>query len=312
MSKIYKYFSHDVMELVFQREAYCGIKCSFPKDYNDPYELFLGVDVNVSTEFLATYKEIVQEIPQYPTSCFSKSPIISPMWAHYAKDHSGFVLEFDTEELKEHFKEISIQDVSYRDEPNKNLADLLARASVARKPRHAYWLQQAVLFEAYFSKYTNWNYEQEVRLVDAKDYAESVGSNKVLFIPTSCVTAVIVGNKFPSDKIDLSMECSDACGVEWYRLNMGKSYPVPHMRDRAENPYIFDQKEIIPAKNICESCSEPLLEERGLCPWCSITEAHELEAAQGNPFRVLAHYGMLDQYLESAGKIGVRGEDQED
>lgn len=312
MSKIYKYFSHDVMELVFQREGYCGIKCSLPKDYNDPYELFLGVDVNVPTEFLATYKEIVQEIPQYPTSCFSKSPIISPMWAHYAKDHSGFVLEFDVEELKEHFKKISIQEVTYREKPNEELVDLLARASVARKMRHAYWLQQAVLSEAYFSKYQNWSYEKEVRLVDANGYTENVRDNKVLFIPASCVTAVIVGNKFPSDKTSLSMEHSDAYGLEWYKLSIGTSYPVPHMRGRSDDSYIFDQKEIIPSENTCESCFEPLLEKRNLCPWCSITEAHELEAAQGNPFRALEHYGLLDEYLESASKIGTNAEDQED
>jgi len=312
LSSVYKYFSHDVIELVFQREQYCGIKCSLPKDYNDPYELFLGVDVNVPTEFLATYKEIVQEIPQYPTSCFSKSPIISPMWAHYAKNHSGFVLEFDVEELKEHFKKISIQDVAYRNKPDEKLASLLARASVARKFRHAYWLQEAVLFEAYFSKYTNWSYEQEVRLVDAHNYAENIGDNKVLFIPASCVTAVIVGNKFPPEKTGLSIEYSDAYDLEWYKLSMGKSYPVPHMRDRSDKPYIFGHEKIIPADGACKSCSEPLLEKKELCPWCSITKAHEIEAAQGNPFRALAHHGLLDEYLESASKIGARGKDQED
>ena len=39
-SKIYKYFSAGVLDLVFARPAFCGIKCSLPKDYNDPYELF--------------------------------------------------------------------------------------------------------------------------------------------------------------------------------------------------------------------------------------------------------------------------------
>ncbi|WP_232615383.1 DUF2971 domain-containing protein [Photobacterium carnosum] len=97
MGKIYKYFSHDVLELVFDREEYCGIKCSLPKDYNDPYELFLGMDLNTPPEQLAFYHDIIADIPQNPTSCFSLSPIVSPMWAHYAKNHTGFVLEFDLE-----------------------------------------------------------------------------------------------------------------------------------------------------------------------------------------------------------------------
>ena len=42
--KIYKYFSAEVLELIFKREGFVGIKCSLPNQYNDPYELFLGVD----------------------------------------------------------------------------------------------------------------------------------------------------------------------------------------------------------------------------------------------------------------------------
>lgn len=44
MTKVYKYFSHDVFDLIFGREKSCGLKFSLPKDYNDPYELFLALD----------------------------------------------------------------------------------------------------------------------------------------------------------------------------------------------------------------------------------------------------------------------------
>ncbi|WP_375280062.1 hypothetical protein [Pseudooctadecabacter sp.] len=50
MAKVYKYFSHEVFDLVFDREGFCGLKFSFPKDYNDPYELFLALDLSVPTE----------------------------------------------------------------------------------------------------------------------------------------------------------------------------------------------------------------------------------------------------------------------
>ena len=111
--KIYKYFSGDVLDLVFEREGFCGLKCSFPNDYNDPYELFLGVDLNISTELLATYREIIREIPQYPTTCFSNSPVITPMWAHYARNHTGFIVEFDVECLKVCLKEAQLRSVTY-------------------------------------------------------------------------------------------------------------------------------------------------------------------------------------------------------
>jgi hypothetical protein len=41
---LYKYFSSEVLELVFDRDGFCGVKCSYPQDYNDPYELFLEPD----------------------------------------------------------------------------------------------------------------------------------------------------------------------------------------------------------------------------------------------------------------------------
>ena len=44
MKKIYKYISPDILELIFSKKDYCGLKFSYPKDYNDPYELFLTID----------------------------------------------------------------------------------------------------------------------------------------------------------------------------------------------------------------------------------------------------------------------------
>lgn len=133
-NKIYKYFSHNVLDLVFSREGHCGIKCSLPKDYNDPFELFLGADLNVGPEGLATYRELIYELPQYASTCLSKSPVVAPMWAHYAQNHSGFVIEFDVEAIKEAFPDLAIKDVSYRDEPDDSIATSLARAAVTKKP----------------------------------------------------------------------------------------------------------------------------------------------------------------------------------
>lgn len=304
MAKIYKYFSHDVLELIFQREGYCGIKCSFPKDYNDPYELFLGVDLNVPTDCLATYQDIISEIPQLPTTCFSRSPIVSPMWAHYAKEHTGFVVEFDTEELEACFEECLIDNVNYKNEPDKSLEELLLRASRIGKPRYAYWLSQATFSEAYFSKYKEWSYEQECRFVDGKNFTEDVSGNRILFAPSSCITSIIVGNKFPPDKLALSAEKAVEYDLSWYKLEIGKSYPVPYMRDEAGSAFIFKDMKIMEAEYACLSCSEPLSAEEELCPWCKITDAHKLEAASGNPFRMLDHIGGLEQYLEEVSKIG--------
>jgi Protein of unknown function (DUF2971) len=128
----------------------------------------------VGPEALATYRELIYELPQYPTTCFSKSPVVPPMWAHYAQNHSGFVLEFDVDAIKEAFPDIGINDVNYRNEPNESIAANIARAAGTKKPRHAVWLQQTVTYHAYFSKYSMWSYEQECRLVTDMESVEAV------------------------------------------------------------------------------------------------------------------------------------------
>lgn len=304
--KIYKYFSSDVLELVFEQDKFCGIKCSLPKDYNDPFELFLGVDLSASTECLATYREIVDEIPQLPTTCFSKSPIVTPMWAHYGQSHSGFVLEFDVQALKDCFEDILLNDVNYEDTPDPVIKAHLERATATRKPRHALWLSQAVMYKGYFSKYKDWSYEQEFRLVAPTNYIENIAGSDILFVPSSCVTAMIIGHKFPLGKAAFATTIAEAYDLNIYKLRIGRSYSRPFMQDHEGNSYVFENGEVILAENICGSCSEPVLVVGKECAWCSITEAHEQEAAHGNMFRAMERYGALDDYMDEVRKIESR------
>jgi hypothetical protein len=306
MKKIYKYFSSDVFDLVFQRDGFCGVKCSLPSDYNDPYELFLGVDFEVSADVLAVYKEIVQELPQFPTTCFSNSPVVPPMWAHYASNHSGFVLEFDVAAIKEAFNDILLHDVDYKDAPDKKIADTLSLVAVTMKPRHAVWLTQTVLSEAYFSEQTAWHYEQECRLVDSGKHVEDIAGNRILFIPLDCVSSIIVGRNFPASRMEGSKELAKAKHLSWFKLAIGKAQPVPFLVSEDENTYQFNGQRIDLAEYTCDSCSEPVLEGKNQCPWCSITETDEFVAASSNPFRVLEHAGLLEDYLAQSGKLNSR------
>jgi hypothetical protein len=300
---IYKYISSDVFNLVFQRDGFCGVKCSFPKDYNDPFELFLGVDLTVTPELLATYRDIVQDLPQYPTTCFSKSPIVTPMWAHYAGNHSGFVLEFDAKALRHSFERIAIRNVAYKDEPDQSIVQSLQRAAVIAKPRHAIWLQSEVLGQAYFSKHKAWSYEQECRLVDEYGYSEDVAGNWILFMPIECITSVIVGRNFPAALLDATLTIAQDNELGWYRSNIGKSHAMPFLTDRADEVFVFNGENIEPAEHVCKSCSEPLAANRELCPWCSITEEDEIDAADRNPLRILDHFGELEGYYDAIDKI---------
>jgi len=304
MTKIYKYFSNDVIELVFEKEGFCGVKCSLPKDYNDPYELFLGMDLNTPTDQLAFYKDIISEIPQSPTTCFSKSPIVSPMWAHYANNHTGFVLEFDLKGLQSHFDGNPIWDVDYRKQPLESLKKILERAAVLKKPRYSFDLQEAVFVESYFAKYDDWKYEQECRFVDMKNVTEKVVGNDILYIPCEVVTAIIVGPKYPEDSITLSKEVAAINSLAWYELVIGKSHPKPYMKSESEETFTFSEECITPSTSTCNSCAEPLVVDSELCSWCNITEADKENAARNNPFRMINAMGQLDSYMSSMSKIG--------
>jgi len=301
--KMYKYFPGENLSLVFAKDGFCGIKCSLPKDYNDPYELFLGVDLGVSPGLLAAYRDIVQELPQYPTTCFSKSPTVTPMWAHYANNHSGFVLEFDVEEIKANFEEISVSDVQYKDSPDEKIKGFLERASGTKKPRHAIWLQDMVLFQAYFSKSTAWSYEQERRIVADLKYCEVVSGNIILFLPMICLSSIIVGKNIGLDANALSVELATKNSLNWYATVIGKSRAQPFFKDLGGSVSIFDGNKIISAENSCGSCSDPISTGLEFCPWCSITDAHKQKAANGNPLRIMDHYGLLQDYYKGIEKI---------
>lgn len=301
--KIYKYFSAGVLELVIARSGYFGIKCSLPKDYNDPYELFLGVDLTVAPELLATYRELVTELPQHPTSCFSKSPTVTPMWAHYGDNHSGFVIEFDVKALGKAFPNIVVRDVEYRSEPSAGIARSLQMAAGTKKPRHGYFLQQTVLASAYFSKDVAWSYERECRLLDQEDYCETVAGNKILQVPSTCCTALIVGKSASSETIARTKAIAADNGMGWFQAIIGKSTAKPFFATETGERAVFDNDHITPAAKVCESCAEPISTDKSHCPWCSITEDHALQAAQGNPFRILDDHGLLEGYYKGLEDI---------
>ena len=65
-------------------DNYIGIKLSSLEDYNDPFEYFLTIDFKQNSEMIAFYLEMLEMNMKNLVSCFSKSPTITPLWAHYA------------------------------------------------------------------------------------------------------------------------------------------------------------------------------------------------------------------------------------
>ncbi|HKR75503.1 MAG TPA: DUF2971 domain-containing protein [Rhodanobacter sp.] len=299
---IYKYFGPSLAEIALSDDG-ATLKCSLPKDFNDPYELFLTVDFKADPGALACYQEAIGSIPQLPTTCFSNSPAISPMWAHYGLNVTGFAVAFNEDLLKEHFPEAQFGDVSYQDKANDGLTEMLYRVHVIKKPRYTYFLQGGVFHAAYYTKTSAWAYEVERRMVAAETDVRVASDLLLLDVPASCVTAIIAGARADPMLVAALEQRATNFGCAFYRMQIGRTHIEPFFRNASGAPHVFDGARIVPAANICKACKEPLDVGKETCSWCQITDEHRLEAAAGNPYRILDRIGELDNYIKSMDGI---------
>ena len=302
-AKIYKYLGADVLSMALSKEGLCSFKCSYPKDFNDPYELFLTIDFQQEPDLLATYKDSIGELPQLPTTCFSKSPSVIPMWAHYAHNHRGVVVEIDETILSEKMPDINFGDVDYRDSPDDRLLDMLARACRIGKYRYHYLLQRGVFSAAYYTKHTCWSYEKERRLVANDKLVNIVNDVMLLNFPMECVSALIAGHS-ANDKIKSMVRgLASDIDAKYFELKIGTTTAAPYYVDSDNVTYNFNSGSIVKCDYMCQKCKEPLADDSKLCSWCAITEHHEDHAARTNPLRMLQQAGQLDDYYKEMQEI---------
>jgi len=305
--KIYKYIGPDILDSIFKKDGYCGLKCSYPEDYNDPYELFLSMDFNQTPDILAFYKESVGEVPQKPTTCFSKSPIVIPMWAHYAYNSQGFVLEIDEDLLKTHIVDAQISDITYKDEADPEMLYMIQRARVTMKPRHTIWLWQAMMNTAYFTKQTCWNYEEERRVVVEDENVIDEDGNMILYIPVDCISAIISGTRSTEENRIKGKELTDTLSCNYYDMKIGRSSTVPYLLDEDNYAYIYDDGIISLQDMSCAECFEPLqIDDEETCAWCRINSEDIQNASESNPMNVLAAAGRLESYMQTISDISKK------
>jgi hypothetical protein len=298
MSKhIYKYVGPSYLNNVFGSSDHVTLKCSYPKDFHDPYELFLTIDFKESPEALAFYADAVGNLPQLPTTCFSRSAVVIPMWAHYAQSLQGFAIEFDEAMLAQAFPESGFGDVDYRDAPDDDLTDMLYRAYEIGKPRYIYLLRKGVFSAAYYTKATCWSYEQERRMIVRESETRRVGDLLLMDVPKECITALLCGPRAPPETVRAVRDKANQLGCKYFELKIGRSSAVPFFVDLDGDTFTFNGTDIGRSSQFCGSCKEPLAGELERCSWCQIGDSHTSEAAARNTYRMLDHYGLLEDYI---------------
>lgn len=304
--KLYKYFAPDLAGRAISHSG-ATLKFSMPSEFNDPYELFLTVDHNSTPKTLAFYEEVIGEVQNKPTTCFSRHPDVVPMWAHYGQNGKGFAIEVDEGALRDELGAAGvIQDVTYRDTRNENLAEALARAQFRQKFRDIYFLQQDVYNAAYFTKAACWSYEKERRLVlnDAPNLLQVDGAS-LLSIPRDCVSAVILGPNTDADTQLKLRSYAEKIGCEVYECRIGRNSITPYFLASDGSTRVFLDGAISQPENTCELCNEPL-EGGSRCSWCRIQEHDRDIALASNSWRSLAAVGLLKKYIDSMDAIGKK------
>lgn len=307
MASIYKYFDNEAASKIFTDDTF-SLKFSFLSEYNDPYEFFLTVGFDKPPDELAFYLEMVNMQTARLATCFSNTPINTPMWAHYGNNSKGFVLELDEDALITYLEGLGIpyilKDVAYKDVPDDGLEDLLARAFQIGKFRYIDMLQRRLVSVAYFTKQSCWLYEQEKRLLLPPEVFDADSNLKLFTFPSEVITAIIIGNK-ASEAVGTQLRLvAESIHAHCYMMRPAKISPFPFFVCPDGFTYTFKGSGIVEHNPACGDCNEPLAEccaEK--CPWCSMTDTDRDYAAGANSFRVLQRHGLLGGYLEATRKI---------
>ena len=141
--------------------------------------------------FLRTFYQNTDElIDSYRFYCLSANPMSTPMWAHYAAEHTGFCIEFKSES-------VGGDKVAYKDElPEIRLAEFLL------DQRHQQF--GIDIWEALRTKHTDWSYEKEYRIQPSNEWKSrlvyiNANNNSAEYQP-EWLESIIFGKDMPDER----------------------------------------------------------------------------------------------------------------
>ena len=271
-----------------------SLRFSLPKDFNDPYELFLQPSGPLSSEeHRAFYQFFLGDVVQAPALCFSRRPDSVTMWAHYASEGEGIALAFDEDSLAEEFAVAYFADVDYSDQPATVDVDLIERAFGTGKRRDGLNLLSAAHRAAFFRKRTEWGYERERRLVVSNDAVSTTGELLTVALAPRHMRYLILGSRSNAEIRALCEARAGSYGLPLLEFRTGKRSVEPYFARLVGTPLRWDGGEFQNYASACRICGEPATtDSRGACSWCGIGDDARRVAATRNMLAATLQYGI--------------------
>lgn len=204
------------------------ITLSRPSEMNDIFDTLVFTWLNSpsfgkSSQFKGHLKPFSQSFQDYRIASFCEDKpeedrfVVqnSLMWAHYAAEHRGFCVEysFDKEEFRQdHFDEISASRmfrIKYVD-PKEN-------------PINFETFDSSLLIDlGFFTKSIDWQYENEVRIIQYKSKQGAVREQYSL-TPKSRIVAIYFGYRCPESNIHIIKNLLHGRDIKFYKMDIDYS-----------------------------------------------------------------------------------------
>jgi hypothetical protein len=202
---LYKYFSLNHFSIESLEKDY--IYLSNPKDFNDPFDCNRNLIKERQKELSEwDYVEILNDISDMGIACFSENEMEPLLWSHYTNSYRGFCIKFNVASLiKDQGVTVKLKRVIYSDAP-----EVISQ----NHPFSSYY--------QYLLKLSNWNYEQEWRLL-CQNPGNSVNR---FYYDRNCIEEISVGYK----NMDGFTENERELKTTFDRIKKEKFNDIPLMR----------------------------------------------------------------------------------
>ena len=237
---VYKYYSPASYNFDAIEKGYFYF--SKAEKLNDPFDVSLKL-INASPNFKALIRRLFPNIHEtfsnkYGTCSFSKDGLNKPMWASYADNYRGFVVEYDEDKFEEITQNLCMPvpyfDVNYVDEcPNLDVKGIrIPYRNIGEKETQYFVLNDDnikdpktidKIFQYLWSikEKEGWNHEKEIRMFLGNvpttyhskliDYCKD--GYKVPF-PLNCLRRIIIGYNMEKQNIDRMVNIRQLYGLQ--------------------------------------------------------------------------------------------------